>query len=443
MSSEVSISVQNVSKSFLVYDERHHRLLQMLLRGRKQFHREFWALKDVSFEVKKGETVGIVGRNGSGKSTLLQIICGTFSPTGGIIRTEGRIAALLELGSGFDLEFTGRENVYINGMILGLSNEEINARFDDIASFADIGAFIDQPAKTYSSGMLLRLAFAVQAMVDPAILIVDEALAVGDEKFQRKCMARLEKLKNDGTSIIFVSHSGPQVVELCDRALLLDSGIRLMYAQPATVVKAYQKLIYAPADHEKLLIQEYLDADKAGKDLGSKSKTQDNGAAPMFEERHFDPELVPEATTVFPTLGAELLAFKIVDEAGNKTNLLHGGRNYQFEVHAKFLEYTEKAYFGIHICNKSGTGITGQRYPEEGKYLGPFQAGQHLKINFGFKMILLEGIYFVGGGIWSSQAESCLHRIYDAIVFRVISTENSNSFGYCDATSREPFIELL
>lgn len=443
MSAELSIIAQNLSKSFQIYDKRHHRLLQMLSGGRKQYHQEFWALKDVSFEVKKGETVGIVGKNGSGKSTLLQLICGTVNPTNGIIKTKGRIAAILELGSGFDPEFTGRENVYINGMVLGLSNEEINARFDDIASFADIGAFIEQPIKTYSSGMLLRLAFAVQAMVNPAILIVDEALAVGDEKFQRKCIARLEKLKNDGTSIIFVSHSAPQIIELCDRALLLNDGVRLMYARPTIVVKAYQKLIYAPAEHEKHLVQEYLSADKAEKKSDGISNMKDESIKPTFDEEYFDPKLVPETSTIFPILGAELLSFKITDTAGNNTNLLHGGHDYQFEVHAKFLTYTEKAFFAIHICNKSGVGITGQRYPCEGEYLGPFQAGQQLKISFGFKIILVEGTYFVGGGIWSNQDQACLHRIFDAIMFRVISTENPNSFGYCDATSSRPFFELL
>ena len=210
MSSDVAIKVDNLCKCYQIYDKPRDRLFQMLMRGHRQYYREFWALTDVSFEIKRGETVGIIGRNGSGKSTLLQMVCGTLNPTSGSIQTSGRIAALLELGSGFNFEFTGRENVYMNGSVLGLSKEEIDACFDDIAAFADIGDFIEQPVKTYSSGMMVRLAFAVQATIEPDILIVDEALAVGDEKFQRKCFARLEALKARGTSILFVSHSGPQ-----------------------------------------------------------------------------------------------------------------------------------------------------------------------------------------------------------------------------------------
>lgn len=217
------------------------------------YYKEFWALKDVSFEVKKGETVGIIGRNGSGKSTLLQMICGTLSPTGGSVETRGRIAALLELGSGFNPEFTGRKNVYMNAAVLGLSPEEVDARFDDIAACADIGQFIEQPVKTYSSGMVVRLAFAVAINVEPEILIVDEALSVGDELFQRKCFSRIETIKNNGATILFVSHSGGTIVELCDRAVLMDSGEKLAVGVPKQIVGHYQKLLYAPADkHESI-----------------------------------------------------------------------------------------------------------------------------------------------------------------------------------------------
>ena len=210
MSSEIAIKVENLSKCYQIYAQPRDRLKQFVLprlqriagKSPKQYFREFWALKDVSFEVKKGETVGIIGRNGSGKSTLLQMICGTLNPTGGTIQTNGRTAALLELGSGFNPEFTGRENVYLNGAVLGLTNDEIDNRFDDIASFADIGDFIEQPVKTYSSGMVVRLAFAVAVNVDPQILVVDEALSVGDELFQRKCYSRIETIKDKGATII-------------------------------------------------------------------------------------------------------------------------------------------------------------------------------------------------------------------------------------------------
>lgn len=224
MSSDLAIAVQCLSKCYHIYDRPQDRLKQGLWRGRKQFFREFWALRNVSFEVRKGEAVGIIGRNGSGKSTLLQLIAGTLAPTSGDVRVNGRIAALLELGSGFNPDFTGRENVYMNGAILGLSQEEIAARFDEIADFADIGQFIDQPVKTYSSGMIVRLAFAISACVEPDILIVDEALAVGDAAFQFKCMQRIERLTHSGTTLLFVSHDIGAVKSFCQRAVYLSKG---------------------------------------------------------------------------------------------------------------------------------------------------------------------------------------------------------------------------
>lgn len=229
---DIAIKVESLSKCYQIYDNPHDRLKQFILprlrrmigRSSKQYFSEFWALKDVSFEIKKGETVGIIGRNGSGKSTLLQLICGTLSPTGGSVQTNGRIAALLELGSGFNPEFTGRENVYMNGALLGLSKEEVDERFGTIAEFADIGDFIEQPVKTYSSGMFVRLAFAIQANVDPEVLIVDEALAVGDAYFVHRCMLRFNELQKSGTTILFVSHDANSVRNLCSRAIWLVDG---------------------------------------------------------------------------------------------------------------------------------------------------------------------------------------------------------------------------
>ncbi len=224
MSSDAVIRVQNLNKCYHIYDKPQDRLKQSLWRGHKRFFREFWAMKDVSFEVKRGQAVGIIGRNGSGKSTLLQMIAGTLAPTSGSIEVKGRVAALLELGSGFNHDFTGRENVYMNGVILGLSEEEIGRRFDDIVAFADIGDFIDQPIKTYSSGMIMRLAFSVSVNVEPDILIVDEALSVGDAAFQYKCMDCLERLTRSGTTLLFVSHDINAVKAFCDHVVYLAKG---------------------------------------------------------------------------------------------------------------------------------------------------------------------------------------------------------------------------
>ena len=250
-SSDVAIRISNLSKCYEIYEAPSDRLKQFLLprlrrligKPPKQYFREFWALKDVSFEVKKGETIGIIGRNGGGKSTLLQMICGTLNPTGGSIETNGRIAALLELGSGFNPEFTGRENVYMNASVLGLQREEIDARFSDIVAFADIGEFIEQPVKTYSSGMMVRLAFAVIAHVDADILVVDEALAVGDAFFTQKCMRFLRTFMKTGT-ILFVSHDTGAVVNLCNAAVLLNHGQVVQTGAPKDVIGHYLATLY-------------------------------------------------------------------------------------------------------------------------------------------------------------------------------------------------------
>lgn len=235
MSSEPAVSVQALTKQYLMYRKPSDRLWQMLFRGRRTFYRTHPALTDVSFEVPRGQVLGIIGRNGSGKSTLLQILCGTVQPTAGVATANGRVAALLELGAGFNPEFTGRENVYLNAQILGLTEREVDQRFDAIAAFADIGEFIERPVKTYSSGMYVRLAFAVAAMVEPDILIVDEALAVGDVRFQMKCINHIKRLKEQGTTILFVSHATEQVKRFCDRALWLHQG-RVVELGPAVDV---------------------------------------------------------------------------------------------------------------------------------------------------------------------------------------------------------------
>jgi ABC-type polysaccharide/polyol phosphate transport system ATPase subunit len=239
MSSDIAIQLSNLSKCYQIYDKPQHRLWQGLVRGRKQFYREFWALKDVSFEVKKGETVGIIGRNGSGKSTLLQLICGTLTPNSGNIEVNGRVAALLELGAGFNPEFTGRENVYMNASVLGLSKQEIDAKYDDIAAFADIGEFIEQPVKTYSSGMFARLALSVAINVEPDILVVDEALSVGDIAFRNNCMIKIKQLRDQGKTILFVSHDLSTLQLICDKVIWLNNGLIVANGQPISVCQQY------------------------------------------------------------------------------------------------------------------------------------------------------------------------------------------------------------
>lgn len=450
-SSDISIRVNGLSKCYQIYDTPRDRLKQFVgprlhrLAGRasRQYFREFWALRDVSFEIKRGETIGIIGRNGSGKSTLLQMICGTLTPTTGDVETNGRIAALLELGSGFNPEFTGRDNVYVNGAVLGLSKEEVDERFDDIAAFADIGQFIEQPVKTYSSGMVVRLAFAVQATINPDIFVVDEALAVGDEKFQRKCFARLEELKNRGSSILFVSHSPMSVIELCDKTLLLERGQRLLYGPAPKAVRAYQKLIYAPAEHQERMVQEYRLADQSGSDIEDVDSGESAPAQVAVDSSDFDPGLVPETTTVYPIQGAEIYSFQVVDSKQRVVNVLVPRGSYQFIVSGRFTADVTAVYFGIHIRSTSGVEITGQRHPEEGSYIGSARAGQSFRISYGFRMDVLPGIYFIGGGVWSNEEPNCLHRIMDAIMIRVMPVDKQRSFGYVDISLDEPRLEVV
>ena len=269
---DIVLSVKNVSKCFEMYEKPVHRLYQTLCAGKKQFYKEFWALKDISFDVRRGECVGIIGRNGAGKSTLLQIITGTLAPTSGEVKVNGRIAALLELGSGFNPEFTGRENVYLNGAILGLSKEEIDRRYDDILAFADIGDFIDQPVKTYSSGMMVRLAFAVQVMVDPDVLVVDEALAVGDAAFQMKCMAHMRSLLNGGVAILLVTHDVSTVRSFCSKAVWIRNGALVKVGDTQSTTTGFLEEMFSSDNgivrHDTAVPSDYAHVEEESKPSG-------------------------------------------------------------------------------------------------------------------------------------------------------------------------------
>ena len=274
MSSDVVLSVRNVSKCFEMYEKPVHRLYQTLCAGKCRFYKEFWALKDISFDVHRGECVGIIGKNGAGKSTLLQIITGTLVQTSGEVHVAGRVAALLELGSGFNPEFTGRENVYLNASILGLSHEETTRRFQSILDFADIGDFVDQPVKTYSSGMMVRLAFAVQILTDPDILIVDEALAVGDAAFQRKCFARMDALRAKGVTILLVTHDTETVKQRCDRAIFLKDR-RIAFDGPAEDgVVEYMRYLFPAEFSNKVARQDEAGTSSAIGEAESETKQE-------------------------------------------------------------------------------------------------------------------------------------------------------------------------
>ncbi|MDZ4728857.1 MAG: ABC transporter ATP-binding protein [Xanthomonadales bacterium] len=436
---EFAIRVKNLSKCYKIFNQPHDRLKHSIyprmqrLTGLpvKQYFREFWALKDVSFEVRKGETIGIIGRNGSGKSTLLQMICGTLAPTNGELETNGRIAALLELGSGFNPEFTGRENVFMNGAILGLSQGEIESRFDDIAAFADIGQFIDQPVKTFSSGMMVRLAFAVAINVNPQILIVDEALSVGDELFQRKCFARIESIKQNGSTILFVSHSGREVVQLCDYAMLLDSGEKLAIGVPKIIVGKYQKLIYAPQDKYKTIredIRSSLSGEQQGIPLPSprqetrQSIERGQGTDEHVPEELFDSDLKPQSTLEYASNGAFIASPEILTLSGDKVNCLKRGESYRYMYKVRFDQDVTNVRFGMLIKTISGLELGGSVSAPSGGQGIPYQAaGTSVSVEFRFTCNLNSGLYFLNAGVTGTyrEEETYLHRVLDICMFRV------------------------
>lgn len=263
MSSELSIQVSNLSKCYNIYERPRDRLMQMFARGGRQYYREFWALRDVTFSVGRGETVGIIGRNGSGKSTLLQMICGTVSPTSGVAESKGRVAALLELGAGFNTEFSGRENILLNAAILGFPREQMAERMAQVQEFSELGEFLDQPVKTYSSGMYARLAFSIAIHVDPEILIVDEALSVGDARFVAKCMRRIKEIKEQGTTILFVSHDVGSVRALCERAIWLDKGRMVEQGNVFPVSGRFMEFMFQDEQTEQERLHDAIETEQA------------------------------------------------------------------------------------------------------------------------------------------------------------------------------------
>lgn len=446
MSCDISIDVAGVGKVFPIYEKPYHRLFQMLSpRSRKQrWFREFRALNDVSFQVRRGETVGIVGRNGSGKSTLLQIICGTLTASGGTITTNGRIAALLELGAGFNLEFTGRENVYLNATLLGLSREQVHARFADIAAFADIGEFIEQPVKSYSSGMFVRLAFAVAIHVEPDILIVDEALSVGDEAFQRKCFARIERLRDEGATIIFVSHSASTVLELCNHALLLDHGDLLAAGQPKEVVALYQKMLYAPVDKVAGLRAACL-ARMQGQGQGNSDSvwelpqassrvTEKNAEIGAEEGADFDPGLVSQSILRYESCGAHIEDPHIQTLAGRRVNVLRPGDEYVYAYSAAFDRAATGVRFGMLIKTVSGVELGGAVSSSAQEPIPVIEAGERVEVRFRFRAMLAPGTYFMNAGVTGriGEAESFLDRLVDVFVFRIPPDSGRIATGFVD-----------
>jgi lipopolysaccharide transport system ATP-binding protein len=428
-SSDIAIRVQGIAKCYQIYNRPGDRLKQFIvprlkrLLGKKptSYFNEFWALKDISFEVKRGETLGIIGRNGSGKSTLLQIICGTLSPTSGSVQTNGRVAALLELGSGFNPEFTGRENVYLNAAVLGLTKEEVDARFDDIVAFADIGQFIEQAVKSYSSGMMLRLAFAVIAHVDADILIVDEALAVGDAFFTQKCMRFLREFMVNGT-ILFVSHDTASVKSLCNTAIWLDKGALLEIGTPKDVSEMYLQAFYDEQQGASKTIKlkpkliQNIDKIEITKDQRQNFINSSNlrNDLQIFK---FNPD-----NNSFGKAGAQICDVKLLDEKEIPFNWVVGGELVTLRILVHTHAFLEAPVVGFLVKDRLGQILFGDNtfLAFEGTAINCPENGE-LVADFTFNMPLLpKGDYSIGVAIANgSQDEHEQHHwIHDALMFK-------------------------
>jgi lipopolysaccharide transport system ATP-binding protein len=410
-----AIVVADVGKVYQIYDRPQDRLKQALYRWRRRFYREFWALRHVSFEVERGETFGIVGRNGAGKSTLLQIICGTLTPSEGRVQVQGRVAALLELGSGFNPEFTGRENVYMNGAILGLSRREIDARFDRIAGFADIGQFLDQPVKTYSSGMVVRLAFAVQVQVEPDVLIVDEALAVGDLLFQKRCFQRLRELREQGCTILFVSHDLESVRSLTSRAVFLRDGQTDTLGLPGDVLLAYRRYLH---EVERRQLGEALPraAPAAPAPVSAASPNQPAGDAS------------PAGAKSFGDGDAEIVAVEVLDGNLEPCNLFYPGDTLVIRMRVRFHRALRHVNFSLRLRTREGVkvyswgtlnqdiNVWSGRAASQVCWDEQFGAGEEAAVEFRCPMTLGQNFYEVQAAV--SEERDRYYRDQRMIVWR-------------------------
>lgn len=415
-SSPVSIRITNISKCYQIYEKPINRLKQFLLPrlqkllniNTQQFYKDFWALQDISFEIRRGETIGVIGRNGSGKSTLLQIICGTLTPTIGNIQIQGRVAALLELGSGFNPEFSGRDNIYLNASILGLNREEIDSRFNDIVAFADIGDFIEQPVKTYSSGMYVRLAFAVAISVDPDILIVDEALAVGDASFQAKCMQKFEEFRQKGTTILLVTHDLGAVLQFSDRCILLDKGRRIEITEPKSAVDSFKKLMLGVPNHS-LKNRDFVN-----------SRLHDFKDATCA--KNYD--LNYNGAEIYGSGAVKIFDFGIFDENSALVDAkLESGKNYIFKMSIDFFATIENPIFTITIRDLTGKEIVGTNTRNERLATGLIQKNSKLEISFAQKLRLAPGNYLLTYACSGFSGDDFVvyERLYHILIIEVYS----------------------
>lgn len=424
---KVAIQVKGLEKAYKLYDKPSDRLKEALGFGRKKRYKEHYALKGVDMTIYQGETVGIIGTNGSGKSTILKIITGVLNPTGGSVHVNGRISALLELGAGFNMEYNGIENIYLNGTMIGFSKKEIDAKMDDILNFADIGDYVYQPVKTYSSGMFVRLAFAVAINIEPEILIVDEALSVGDVFFQAKCYHKFEEFKEMGKTIVFVSHDLSSISKYCDRVVLLNQGVKLGEGSPKEMIDAYKQVLvgqYVPAADDQSL-------------LSDKEITAAAAAAADTVKGEVNPELLE-----YGTKDALITGYKITDDMGRETSALLKGKECTITMQVHFEHDIEAPIFAFTIKNIKGVEITGTNTMVEKAFLSPVRAGSDMEITFTQKIDLQGGEYLLSFGVTGFEKEEfqVYHRLYDVMNMTVIS--DKDTVGYYDMNSRVVVKEL-
>ncbi len=414
--SDIAIKVDQVSKVYRLYDRQRDRLKDALNLTRKKCYREHFALDQLDFEIKKGETVGIIGTNGSGKSTILKIITGVLNPSGGNVEVDGRISALLELGAGFNMEYTGIENVYLNGTMIGFTKEEIDERLNDILAFADIGDFVNQPVKTYSSGMFVRLAFAVAINIDPEILIVDEALSVGDVFFQSKCYHKFEEFKMMGKTILFVSHDLGSITKYCDRAMLLNIGHNLFEGTPKEAVDLYKRVLV-----------NQLEDEENGKTLWNQK-----GADTLWRSTlPINPEVLEYGSKT-----AEIVDFAFLDANGRYSNVIEKGTKMTVKMKVVFHEDIAEPIFAFSFKNLLGIELCGTNTMFEKIEITPKAAGDVQVISFVQDMDLQGGEYLLSLGCtgYPHGEFTVYHRLYDVCNLTVVSTKNT--VGYYDMNTK-------
>ena len=433
-----AISVKDVTKVYRLYDKPIDRLKESMSLSHKNYHRDFYALKGLSFQVKKGETVGIIGTNGSGKSTILKIITGVLTPTGGEVQVEGKISALLELGAGFNMDYTGIENIYMNGTMMGYTRKEMDEKLQDILDFAEIGDFVYQPVKTYSSGMFVRLAFALAINVDPEILIVDEALSVGDVFFQSKCYRRMEEIRQKGTTILMVTHDMGSIIKYCDRVVLLHKGEFIAEGPAGKVVDMYKKILAGKLEElrQELAFSDFsggmeLDDTEAAKDPKPESAKLSVQTGKMKDQL-----TINEDRTEYGDGRAEIWDLGLLDARGNLTNLLLKGEQFTIREVIRFHADIQAPIFTYTIKDKKGTELTGTNTLFEGTEIHPVKEGDEYVVEFTQKMTLQGGEYLLSMSCTGFEGGEHVvyHRLYDVTNITVIS--NKNTVGVYDMESQ-------